>query len=485
MVKGVPEEADWSSRPGDAFDAKLRRDFPEIGWDAFDWSRRNASVDAASMGSPRLIGLPTASGVHAPRFWGLAAHTAPARSLTVDHLIPLGVKHVPVYVGCEYCRYHEAETPGLRCGDLPSLPGMASGLLVPVDDLGDVRAFERRVLDAARQTDGFEEADILLCQFPPALCSAFLTHTEESGGTLRTYREKHLVIELAWRHDMQRQGDAACAWAEQFAAILRARPKHLVVAHTAFDVAYVHHFTGLGRHVNLIEYTSSRWLAAGDAVPRSAQHVNAKVLVLPDRRTYRGDPDWSLRRVIRTVLAEAGIEAGTARELYGSYRPEQLIQHRAVVAVPYSAYSFQLADWYWLGMSLFVPTPRLLGYWHYHTGVVYELIQERFGGDGYPMGPCTGCAAPGWNASESGHAWAPQDVRSHPKTAEYWFSLFWIYSVPHVKYFAGLWELIEQLKDYSAADARRLGRLVRRRNARVLRAARHQWQVLLAALLAT
>lgn len=151
------------------------------------------------------------------------------------------------------------------------------------------------------------------------------------------------------------------------------------------------------------------------------------------------------------------------------------------MAIPYSAYSFQLADWYWLGMSLFVPTPRLLAKLHYEMGAVYELMEYCF--EDKPPGPCEGCFAPGWNATTSGHPSEPGEIFDSAVAAEQWFGLFWIYTVPHINYFSGASELAAQLMRFSAADARRAGRRLRARNQRVLAATRLQWHSLLTAML--
>jgi len=479
LQTGVVETS--SGLPGMQFYAKLRNQFPEVPWNAVAWYQWNTSLLIEESCMQRLTGLPTASGViREPRLWGLSAHSGAIANLIPDHLLPLG-SNVRVYTNGFYCGYHAG--PGVQCGDLPGLPSdMYNYLKNPVKTIEDVHSYEQRVLQAAEETQDFEDADVVLCPFPAALCSTFVEGMSvHFNGLLNTYGNKHLVLTLAWRFDGQRQDAAACAWVAQFSEILRARPSHLVVAHVPYDVAYAHHFTGLGHRIQLIEYTSATWLNAAESVPKVAQHENPTVLLLPDRRKVPTDPDQTLQRIIRRVLKQHTIGAETARELYGSYSPSQVIRHRAAVAVPYSAWSFQLVDWYWLGMTLFVPTPQLLAHMHYWTGVVYELIENCVGGESH--GPCKSCYVPGWNASASGHEWPPSDMAVHPQAAAYWFRLFWIYNVPYIKYFSGVWELADRLVRFSAADARRVGQLIRKRNTRVLKKTRKQWHAVLSAML--
>lgn len=467
IMTGLREPSDGTGRPGNAFYASLRRDFQEIDWESFDWYRWNASLVAAE--------VPTSfsSSPRQPRLWGLAAHSGPMVSLAADHLRPLGVRDMQVHTSVGYCKYHMDE-PAVRCGELPGFPNMQSVLKGSVGTLKEAQAWDRRVLQAARASADYRHANVVVCSFPASACSAFL----RPGGKRGISRGgRRLLVELGWRHDQQRHNAAACAWVAQLAALLR-ESRHLVVAHTAYDVAYVHHYTGLGRQVQLLEYTSGRWLQAAAEVPTQRQHANATILLLPDRRhTSRVDPDQQLARIFQMVMAAENFELAFARELYGSfYQPAQVLQHRAVIAIPYSAYSFQLADWYWLGMTLFVPARRLLALFHYEFGVLYELLPHcRDTGL-----PCRGCSAPGWNSSAAGHRYAPQDVWSSLEAAEYWFGLFWIYNVPGIRVFVSTSDLAFQLKDFSAEAARQAGRRIRARNRRVLQATRKRWHDLLA-----
>eukprot|EP00928_Gymnodinium_smaydae_P014809 TRINITY_DN15440_c0_g1_i1.p1 TRINITY_DN15440_c0_g1~~TRINITY_DN15440_c0_g1_i1.p1 ORF type:complete len:427 (+),score=34.86 TRINITY_DN15440_c0_g1_i1:356-1636(+) len=423
----------------------------------------------------------------APRFWGLAAHTGPISSLGHDHLWPMGVRDVRVHISCIYCKYHQKDF-GVSCRDLPRMHNMKQYLKNPVAGIDALRTYEQRVLRAAQKSAGFATADVLLCQFPPAACSAFLPSASlgaaAGAAPVKAYGGKRVILELGWRFDMQRHGEAACEWTAHIAAVLRDSPRHLVIAHTAYDIAYVHHFTGLGHKVHFIEYTSSRWMHVADTVPREMHHVDPTILLLPDRRgNSTDDPDQKISRLVRAVLDVNYVEAKTARELYDRYTPAQILHHRAAIAIPYSAYSFQLADWYWLGMTIFVPTPRFLAHLHHEIGVMYELLEYCHRAT--PPQPCKGCPAPGWSTNMSGHLWDPQDMWVHPKGAEHWFSLFWIYHVPHVRYFSSLGDLVEQVMALSASEARRSGRQIRARNRRVLKTARHQWHALLTGMLAT
>jgi hypothetical protein len=51
---------------------------------------------------------------------------------------------------------------------------------------------------------------------------------------------------------------------------------------------------------------------------------------------------------------------GKARELYGNFRYEHLVNHPACVLFPYSAFSISMVEMYELNIPMFVPSPQLL-----------------------------------------------------------------------------------------------------------------------------
>merc|ERR1712050_661882 len=132
------------------------------------------------------------------------------------------------------------------------------------------------------------------------------------------------------------------------------------MATTTFNRVYIERTLGLQVPLLSEGLPSLFWFRAGWANHNRKHFVRAEeVLLWPDTE-HKSHPVFEHFRYLRERL-QARIKHTPLvgpKKLYKSYTKEQILQHRAVVVLPYAEWSLSLADFYWAGVTLFVPHPE-------------------------------------------------------------------------------------------------------------------------------
>ena len=289
----------------------------------------------------------------------------------------------------------------------------------------EVRAnFEYYKLDA-----DIAQVDAFYCQFPMSFCEAWLPFN------------KTLIYLAGHRFSLARCNQPQVTRLIQHLQEAEARG-HIVASATTYDAAYINYFTGLRPLVlrmSTLFYASWRMFPPP---PRAA--MRSEILVGP---LQRGDVLFGdeIARACGGRFAFA-----TARQLYGRFELQHLVQHRAAVLFPYTAHSsFGIAEIYALGIPVFVPSAEFLQ----QLGIVDDRL----------MTSPDYCGPGAWFAPrhpQSLHAPNPESAASGD--ALYWLRLAEYYQLPHVTAFSSFEDLAAKLDaagDFAALRAAIAARL--------------------------
>lgn len=199
--------------------------------------------------------------------------------------------------------------------------------------------------------------DFFICIHPAALCEVY-----EGLG-------RGMVVYATTRFDLGKleSSDALEAWSTRLAA-MASRPDVAVLANNAYDAAYIEYFTGLRPPV-VPSLCSSPFRYAYPS-PRPQVLVDAcDPLRCPP---FRQKAVEGLVRGLMQLSAHAGLSMAELRTLYPRYEQSDLVQHPAIVLLPYQVSVMSFFERRAMGIPIFVPSLDLLAEWHMKYGLVYE-----------------------------------------------------------------------------------------------------------------
>eukprot|EP00928_Gymnodinium_smaydae_P055875 TRINITY_DN39345_c0_g1_i1.p1 TRINITY_DN39345_c0_g1~~TRINITY_DN39345_c0_g1_i1.p1 ORF type:complete len:489 (+),score=73.83 TRINITY_DN39345_c0_g1_i1:146-1468(+) len=229
--------------------------------------------------------------------------------------------------------------------------------------------------------DAFREADVVVCAVVSSLCGALAA----SG--------KPILMLTSWYFDHRREGD--CVWTKQFTDLILCsvdssasqckQPfvlnRHIVMATTDFAQAYVQHMLGLKLPLLSRGLPSLSWYRAayeGHGF-EDIGSLEESVLVWPDADWKESKEFKLLQFFLRGLKSRFRMTPLTGpRQEYGyGYKKEMLLRHRALVVIPYAEWSLTVADLYWAGMPLFLPSRY--SWSHTITETVLDHDVDEFG----------------------------------------------------------------------------------------------------------
>jgi len=219
-------------------------------------------------------------------------------------------------------------------------------------------------------------------------------------------------------------------WAEWVANIkAMAARGNIIAANNLYDVHYIKYHTGLDA-----EYIPS-WCGGEGQQDRYAPVAGRAILVGPYRDNLEGEWDHPILKGLRAAVDSDGgsrlkQEVHRMSDLYKTYKWEEIVQHPAVILLPYQVSSMSFFELYRRNMPLFAPSLSLLARWTREHGIMWE---RKYGEP--PFIPHKHMDA------EPGH---PDD----PARLEYWLGLSDYYSeghFPNVTLFDSWGDLIVKL----------------------------------------
>ena len=118
-------------------------------------------------------------------------------------------------------------------------------------------------------------------------------------------------------------------------------------------------------------------------------------------------------------------------DLYQQYQPSDLIQHPAVIMLPYSVMSYRLTELYGMSIPLFIPSPRF--YLNY-----IEKGRRGLGWDRTITSPpyCTIKFDEKFRPAFNIHPYSPNvEMVDDPESEMYWMQFADFYDWPHIQHF--------------------------------------------------
>ena len=218
--------------------------------------------------------------------------------------------------------------------------------------------------------------------------------------------------------------------------ILVNEKRHIIGAASFYDQEYMNHYTGihpLPLHSSCGQYVVNPSLYPFNPTKREILFVS---------RYF--DYSKMLTQVKKFKIVEVS-------QLYKHYSMKNLLDHRALVYIPYSVMSYKMCEFYALGVPLFVPS------------VNFFMKEHNFGPD-RPSISKYYCEKPSLEEiipahPTSTHPYSPDLDGSIDMEAEcYWLQMSDFYQWPHITHFDNMSDLERKLE---TADFGRIHRLMR------------------------
>ena len=241
--------------------------------------------------------------------------------------------------------------------------------------------------------------------------------------------------------------------------ILENEKRHIIGAASFYDQEYMNHYTGI--HPLPLRSSCGQYVIDPSLYP--FKPTKTEILFI----TRYFDYSKSLTRVKKFKIVDL-------LKLYHHYSIKNLLDHRAVVYIPYSVMSFKMCEFYALGLPLFVPSVKFFGKEH-NFGP--DKKEHNFG----PDRPSTSkyyCEKPTLEElipahPTSTHPYSPNVDGSIDMEAEcYWLQMADFYQWPHITYFDNMTDLERKLE---TADFGRIHRLMRAEAERKKAAIENAW----------
>ena len=272
--------------------------------------------------------------------------------------------------------------------------------------------------------------DAFICSFPASMCELWLPFN------------KTIIYLPTHRYNLGRctkeQWDRLNEHVTLLASSSAPHPRHIIAAASVYDQEYMRHYLGIeplplysftGFYTNNIPYKPSRdeiLLFSRTEIPGAAEQSH---------------PNFQL----------VGI-----RSLYQHYKLSDLVNHRAIVYVPYSVMSYKLSELYSLSVPLFMPSIKSMQSTRYVSKDRSSLTSMY----------CNNMALDALMhpSPASIHPYSPNLNAPDDTEAEmYWLQFSDFFRFPHITYFDDAADLQRKLE---RADFPQIHELMEQENAR-------------------
>lgn len=232
--------------------------------------------------------------------------------------------------------------------------------------------------EAYRNDEEFRRVDLFICSHPAANCELFMPFNK----TMLVYATTRIEFgrndpNIPWRRPYitERSPQRWVEWIRNLKLIASSGDGNLIAANNRYDVAFIKYHTGIDAL-----YLPS-WCEPNDGKTYTGN--NQTVLLGPYRDNldplFRDAESWShpiLAGLTRAVkLSRSPIIFKRIHELYpSSYTWEQLLQHRAMVLIPYQVSTMFFFEIYRMNVPIFVPSLQLLVSWVREYGILWERL---------------------------------------------------------------------------------------------------------------
>lgn len=176
--------------------------------------------------------------------------------------------------------------------------------------------------------------DAFICLFQPGMCEMWMPFN------------KSIVFIPAHRYNMGRCTIEETRRLNEHLNTLAAmeHPKHIISASSKYDLEYIRHYTGLGV---LPLYSYCIYVASNTYAP-SRDEIPLFVRRHPDFSNWDERFETNITKVKLVEL----------EKLYKHYSFSDLVQHRAIVFLPYAVMTYKMTELYTMSIPLFFPSMK-------------------------------------------------------------------------------------------------------------------------------
>lgn len=301
---------------------------------------------------------------------------------------------------------------------------------------------KRQFWDKYQNDPRMNTVDAFVCHHNFALCELFMAFN------------RPLILVASSRYENGRwSADAWHRLNDNVRAISR-RSENTIAANNRYDAEYLKHFTGLSdvkvlpnqcNYVDVVYQPSRR-----------------EILIGPGRLSGGGEHVIRGSGGLLEAAAPTTHSFAVLRELYPKFEYGDLVQHPAIVLIPYQVSVMSIFEYYKMGIPLFAPSLELLVKWQIEHRILGELS---------------------WNCvrtrCDDPSAIEPHPNSPHPKhldpnnvtdveSMKYWIQFADFYQLPHITVFnnwddlfvklgnANLDEIHKEMTEYSSQRSQKL-----------------------------
>ncbi|CAF1234777.1 unnamed protein product, partial [Adineta ricciae] len=195
--------------------------------------------------------------------------------------------------------------------------------------------------------------DIFMCFHPVAMCELFMAFN------------RTIIVLASTRYELGRyKKEAWMNWNKNLQIIAK-NDRNVISANNLYDAEYIRYFTGIKPIVlpSLCSYTNASY----------QPDMHKPVLIAPIHgKQFHMEFRLNLSNTLEKL--KIPINVSDLREVYKDrYEYSQLVQHPAIIYVPYQVSLMSLFEQYRMNIPLFFPSLDLLADWHF----AYRVVRER------------------------------------------------------------------------------------------------------------
>lgn len=320
--------------------------------------------------------------------------------------------------------------------------------------------------------------DAFFCGFAVANCELFMPFNRSlivMAATRLELGRGDTKIPWAWANHVWPASVVASQTKEWFENLVRiaAKPGNAIVANNVYDAKLIEYMTGVVPHMigswcgPTTETAYSCLPTVAASIVQTYRPVRSDILFGASRdvfqhpvycRKFQSCEDaWAhpLLQELRVAASESTFRFSRCKDLYkDGFSSDQLVQHPALLFLPYQSSIMTFFELYRQNIPIFVPSKELLLKWHAEYDILFERVY------GLPLALPSGMGGPSPNSD------ALADV-SH------WMQFYDYYLYPHVIYFDSLPGLVKLIE---TTDFHAVSQLMKQHNIAELSAQTKAWK---------
>ncbi|CAF4235264.1 unnamed protein product, partial [Adineta steineri] len=206
----------------------------------------------------------------------------------------------------------------------------------------------KQFYEVYRNDSEMNQVNIFMCFHPVGMCELFMPFN------------RTMIIIASTRYELGRHEKEEWENLNNNLRIIASNPRNIIAGNNLYDAEYIRYFTGIKAIVltSLCGYTRATY----------SRRKQKPFLIAPIRneifRTlFKSNLTNSLERL------KVSINVKYLREVYKHYSYRHLVQHPAIIYVPYQVSTMSLFEQYRMNIPLFFPSLDLLTEWHYNYRV--------------------------------------------------------------------------------------------------------------------